>query len=327
MPSGVIGVAAAGSTLCAQTGSIVRGLTAGSGKDAWSLSGDYPNVFAAGGMFVFSNERTVSALDPATSRQRWRVELPHVKYLSSPMFASDTTTLYVASAGPGATGPEYFVLAIDAMTGDRKWATYLPLTAELSLLTAGDGQVFVLSGTDKMIGFNARTGTQEWTATGAVPFQGSITDGVICGSLFSTASKSGMVALDTATGKVLWTNDVGGNVWGSAADVGVMYTGTYLGPTRDGVPGNLIAQDVHTGKILWKRYFSEGPPTDLEPAGSVLYAGTDMGAVYAIDGATGHVPWSYDLKETGKDDLAAVVPTSEALYLASLNGALVALQV
>jgi hypothetical protein len=40
LPSGVINVTAAAGTLCAQTGSIVRGLTASNGKDAWSLSGD-----------------------------------------------------------------------------------------------------------------------------------------------------------------------------------------------------------------------------------------------------------------------------------------------
>jgi outer membrane protein assembly factor BamB len=60
--------------------------------------------------------------------------------------------------------------------------------------------------------------------------------------------------------------------------------------------------------------------------GASAATGIDMGSVHAIDSSTGRVLWSYDLKETGKDELVAVVPTPGALYLANLNGALVALQ-
>lgn len=332
LPRSVLNVAEVAGTLCALTDSSLRGLLASNGKESWSLSGKqnrYLNVLAVGGIFIATDVLTFSALDPATGQQMWRLELPRGDFLNpdTPAFTRDATTLYISFTGSSTRNPTGSLVAVDAMTGKRKWTAHLPPMAIPGQLAAGDGHVCVMPGPGKMIAFNAQTGAQEWTATGVIPLPGTITDGVLCGSLANSASKSGVVALGTSTGKVLWTTDVGGNVWGTAADTGVMYVSTFLGPTRDGVPGDLIALDAHTGKTIWKRHFDEGPPTTLEPAGPVLYTGIDAGHVHAIDSTTGGVLWSYDIKEAANDQLSAVVATPGALYLANLNGALVALTI
>jgi outer membrane protein assembly factor BamB len=84
--------------------------------------------------------------------------------------------------------------------------------------------------------------------------------------------------------------------------------------------------EARTGRRLWKRHFDEGAPTNLAPAGGVIYTGIDSGIVHALDSTSGQTRWSYDISEGSKDELVSVVPTPSALFLASLSGALVALK-
>ena len=119
---------------------------------------------------------------------------------------------------------------------------------------------------------------------------------------------------------------MGGSLWGTENEAGIAYASTFDGPTLDGVPGDLIALDARAGRTLWRRHFPEGAPTDLNPAGAVVYTGIDSGVVHALESTKGGALWSYKITEAPKDQLAAIVPTPSAVYLANLKGALFAVE-
>ena len=333
VPRSGLTMAAAAGTLCV-AGDPVRGLSASNGKESWSLSGrqgDYLNVMAVSEeVFIVTNDSAAVALDPHTGQQKWRFSLPVVTGLPTvTLFATDSTTVYATGVSISSGSPQCYIFAIDALTGDRKWATYFPLTAEISGLTAGDGVVCALSGADpaKMIALDARTGARMWTAPGpAVPFDGAIADGVISGLIASTAGASGVVAIDALTGSTLWATNVGGTLEWTASDGGIVYVPTFNGPERIGVPGELVALDAHSGKKLWAHHFAEGAPLTLQPAGAVVYTGFHSSVMHALDSRTGDTLWTYTMPLAGKDQLSDIVLTPGRVLLASLNGAIFALE-
>jgi outer membrane protein assembly factor BamB len=330
VPRSGLTMAAAAGTLCV-AGDPVRGLSVSNGKESWSLSGrqgDYLTATAVSEeVFIVTSFSAAVALDPHTGQQKWRFSLPVVTGLPSvTLYATDSTTVYVTGVSLSSGGPQYYIFAFDALTGDRKWATHFPLTAEISDLTAGDGVVCALSGLDpaKMIALDARTGARMWTAPGpAVPFRGAIADGVISGQIGST---SGVVAIDAMTGSTLWATNVGGTLESTASDGGIVYACTFNGPEQDGVPGELAALDAHSGKKLWVHHFAEGAPLSLQPAGAVVYTGFDSSVMHALDSRTGDTLWTYKMPLAGKDQLSDIVLTPGRVLLASLDGAIFALE-
>jgi len=332
VPRSVLTVAAAAGTLCV-AGAPVRGLSASNGKESWSLSGrqgDYPAVMAAGEVFIATSDSAAVALDPHTGQQKWRFSLPVVTGLPSvPLFATDSTTVYATGVSISSGSPQGCILAIDALTGDRKWATYFPLSAEISTLTAGDGVVCALSGAGpaKMIALDARTGARMWTAPGpSVPFQGTIADGVISGLIAGAAGASGVVAIDALTGSRLWVANVGGTLEWTASGGGIVYVPAFNGPEQIGVPGDLVALDARSGKKLWAHHFAEGAPLTLQPAGAVVYTGFHSNVMHALDSRTGDTLWTYTMPLAGKDQLSDIALTPGRVLLASLNGAIFALE-
>jgi outer membrane protein assembly factor BamB len=333
VPGSVLGMAAAVGTLCvpAEDPFGFRGLSASNGKESWSLRGRYLNVTAVGDeAFIVTGLSAAAALDPKTGQQKWRSSLPTVPWLAGlptvTLFATDSTTVYATGVSRSSGSPQCYIFAIDALTGERKWAAYFPRTAEISGLTAGDGVVCALSGMDKMIALDARTGARMWTAPGPVPFEGAIAGGVISGLIAGTAGTSGVVAIDVLTGRTLWTTNVGGTVEWPASDGGIVYVPAYNGPEQIGVPGDLVALDARSGKRLWARHFAEGAPLNLRPAGAVVYTGFRSTVMHALDSRTGGTLWTYTMPLAGNDQLSDIVLTPGRVLLASLNGAIFALQ-
>jgi len=280
--------------------------------------------------FIVTNDSAAVALDPHTGRQKWRFSLPTIPgLLAVPLFATDGTTVYATGVSRNSGSAQCYVFAIDALTGDRKWATYFPLTAEISGLTAGEGVVCALSGMDPatMIALDARTGARVWTAPGpAVPFEGAIADGVISGLIASTANATGVVAIDASTGSTLWTANLGGTLEWTASDGGIVYVPTFNGPEQIGVPGDLIALDARSGKKLWAHHFVEGAPLNLQPAGAVVYTGFNSDVMHALDSRTGDTRWTYRMPLAATDQLSDIVLTPGRVLLVSLNGAIFALE-
>lgn len=124
--------------------------------------------------------------------------------------------------------------------------------------------------------------------------------------------KSGIYwALDPNDGHALWTTQVGpggtlgGMEWGTATDGRLIYaaisnnTGqSYnLVPTGTAITwGSWSGLDVGTGQILWQTADPTQGATDqgaVSVANGVLYAGSTSGTMYAMDGLSGKILWSF----------------------------------
>lgn len=148
---------------------------------------------------------------------------------------------------------------------------------------------------------------------------------VVDGVLYATTAWSKMVALDAATGKLLWRYDPkvsGEAAFKSCCDVvnrgAAFYDGKlYLGA----LDGRLIALDAKTGRELWstvtvdqsKPYTITGAPRVVKGRVVIGNGGADMGVrgyVSAYDAATGKLAWRFYTVpgEPGKADGAASDP-------------------
>ena len=128
--------------------------------------------------------------------------------------------------------------------------------------------------------------------------------------------KSGQVhALDPATGKVVWQNQVGrgaiqgGVHFGMAAEGDSLFVGINDAPDgrtykEAGRPG-LYALDMKTGLFIWKQPYTGAGCTGREfchagisqvvtAAPGVVLAGSMDGVLRVHDSATGHIVWQYD---------------------------------
>jgi len=326
LPGGLAGAAEAAGTLCVVAGDGVHGLSVRTGKKSWSLRDRYDGVTGIGDKVLIAGAASgVAALDPASGQPRWRFDLPDLGTLpNSPLLSQDSTTIYVSGLSAATGRLQSAIFAIDAVTGEHKWAAYF--TASVGSMTAGSGVVCAGIGVNptKLVALDARTGARKWTAGPPIASADDISDGVIYAS--GTASKSSVLALDVPAGNVRWTADVGGDLWYTESDAGMMYANTYAGSAQDGGPGDLIALDARTGKTMWKRHYPEGPPEYLEPAGEVVYTGTDSGMVRALDAATGRVLWSHEVTDTAADTLMAMVLAPGTLCLVNADGAIATLE-
>jgi polyvinyl alcohol dehydrogenase (cytochrome) len=201
---------------------------------------------------------------------------------------------------------------------------------------------------DSIMALNMRTGVVAWTDRELTSDSFTLTctePGVSCGpdydigtgpnlltfrnpatgrpeQLLGIGAKSGVyAAVDPATGKVVWTTQVGpggtttatlgGIEWGSAADGRRIYvaeadsghvsytlrgSGPYAGQTATG--GSWAALDPATGKILWQ---TPDPQTAADigfvsTANGVVYGGSNAGTgdnMYALNAATGQILWRF----------------------------------
>ncbi len=145
---------------------------------------------------------------------------------------------------------------------------------------------------------------------------------VVDGVMYTTTAWSKVVALDAATGRMLWTHDpeVPGETGpkaccdvvnrGAAYDKGRVFVGT--------LDGRLIALDAKSGKLLWstmtvdasKPYTITGAPRVVKGKVIIGNGGAELGVrgyVSAYDAETGALAWRFYTVpgEAGKPDNAA----------------------
>jgi polyvinyl alcohol dehydrogenase (cytochrome) len=194
------------------------------------------------------------------------------------------------------------VLALDASTGQIKWATSVQ---GFDYGNAGPGFDFGS-------GPNLFTINDRKKGNNLVGGAGKKTKKLVVGA----GQKSGKYwTLDAATGQVLWSTEagpgsrLGGILWGSATDGKRIYiaeanfngTEFELPSGQTTTHGSWAALDPATGKILWQtpdpfNNTTIGAGQALGPvtvANGVLYAPSMSGHLYALDAANGHFLWDY----------------------------------
>ena len=109
-------------------------------------------------------------------------------------------------AVPGATSASLF--ALDLTTGATVWGPKaVPASSRLAHLAYSNGRLFVLSDAGVLYALDGPTGTQAWSTTlGVSGFGGPPT---VANGIVYAAGNTGLNAVDTATGTLLWQSPSG----------------------------------------------------------------------------------------------------------------------
>jgi outer membrane protein assembly factor BamB len=185
-----------------------------------------------------------------------------------------------------ASGPTGWLLALNAMTGEKVWMVQPDTSNAFPVITASPtvvlGMVFV-----------GMTSNEEFAAAS--------------NSYPCCSARGSVVALDAFTGRkqtqVGPGSSLGGMEWGSASDGTRIYVAisNYYGiPYAAGSAGFWAALDPATGKILWQVPDPNGS-VDLGPVtavNGVVYAPSMSGTpgnptMLALDASSGATLWSY----------------------------------
>jgi len=266
-------------------------LDAVTGQPAWpkpfeTASHTEGAAVVTNGAVVFpAGDDGVYAADAKTGAERWHLE------------GGPATKLHI-DTDPALSGDRIFVgsgyrtrclLAIHAVTGKELWRTPVPYRAFGAPLVCGDRVVFGLGTgnlTDDLTNEPDEGLPPEETPGGAV------------------------VALDAATGKVLWQFATPKSVHTAlSADRRTVYAA--------GRDGTLYALDRGTGALRWQRRcgasLTAGPVVAAYAGGALplaVYAVTTAGVAVALDPADGGVLWTRDLAiDLGREVQVYSTPT------------------
>lgn len=263
---------------------------------AWTFATDGPvrsSPLLVDGALVFgSGDSNLYSVDAATGKERWRFAT------GGPV---DGSAAYVAPRGGrplvAVTSRDGFLHAVDAANGHQRWK--LALGDELPFRWGWD---FILS-----------------------------TPAVDGDRLFVGSGNGDVLAVEAASGKVLWRHATAGRVRSSpTAANGVVYVGSF--------DGHLYALDAATGAERWK-FAAEGTKLDSVAAGfdrlsiqsspavstdQVVFGARD-GMFYGIDRKTGAQRWRMDhgmpwvIASPAIADGKAVVGSSDGRFVTAVD--------
>ena len=179
-----------------------------------------------------------------------------------------------------------YVLAIDQKTGANRWKSDRPEVwlswSSPQLVPRGDRVELVLSGSEKLDGYDPRTGSRLWTLKGlareCVP-----TPVIGHGMLFVVSGPNGThFAIkpggsgDITESRVVWKSDKGTSFVPSAILVGDRY---YVADDK----GIASCFDAHTGKTLWRKRLGGKFTASPIAADGKLFFTDEAGSTLVLD--------------------------------------------
>jgi eukaryotic-like serine/threonine-protein kinase len=256
---------------------------------AWDFWASSP-VVTGQMILIGSGDGNVYALDLMTGTERWRVKTTG-RVRATPSVLNGTA---VVGSFDGR------VYAIDVATGKTKWVHHTDGDT-IDLKKAGydrraiqstaaivDGLVFVGSRDDGVYALDLATGERKWRVshrTSWVPASPTVKDGR---AYIGSSDGHFMQAIDVATGKEVWRNNVGSNLLSSpvlAGDLVVVGSGS-TGSGR----GEIIAFEASNGAIRWRLPLGDAIWSSPVVVGHELYIGSDDGGVIAVHEVNPKVP-------------------------------------
>lgn len=264
---------------------------------AWryDTGGELRSTPAISGAVAYFGTRNgyLVALDLLTRQPKWSFDLGGYPVRSSPAIAD--RTVYLADG--------FSVFAIDADTGQQRWKMAIDYAGESSP-TVANGIVYVASKKNHIYAIDAETGKQRWffKTSGLLFGSPSVSEQTVViggddGKLF---------ALDRGNGHLVWKNEFDAGIYSTPAiDNDRVYV-----TLRD---RTTVALDLSSGKELWS--YPVGGSASPAVAAGVVYIGSDDGALYAIDAATGGNPrWLF---ATGTPAVRAPVIAGHEVYFST----------
>jgi outer membrane protein assembly factor BamB/class 3 adenylate cyclase len=276
-----------GKVIVADLRGIVRALDARTGEERWRFQTENGGGFAEsaaaadGLIFVADLAGTLHGLDAATGAERWGVPLPNTGI--QPLVAD--RLLYVGSSDGHAYG-------FDPATGQRRWDWEGPAGTQMGVSVVSDGVAYI-GGGGVLYAIRLVDRAYVWPPVKTISTNQSVAvlaeDTIFMAALPvpGEVSRSELLAVDRATGKVRWrwSSPSGLQVNPSSIRDGIVYVVT----TDDGVyalrdKGGAAAEQVWHAPVP-----GSGRPISL--VGDILYVGAHEGPLIALSVTDGHVLW------------------------------------
>ena len=287
-------------------------LDAASGAVKWKFQTESrvtSSPAVSGGLVYFlSNDSNFYAVDAAAGTLKWKFKTAgEHRYTATHLHGAepaaetmpDPFDFYLSSPAVW-NGAVYFgsgdgnIYALDAVTGALKWKFKTGDVVHASPAIA-NGVLFAGSWDSYFYALDAATGKEKWRfKTGEDPKihnqQGIQASAVVAdGTVFFGCRDSNFYAVDAETGKQKWAfNNKGSWVIGSAA----VRDGKVYFATSDS--GMLYGLDAKTGAQLFSLDFKHWPMFSSPAiAENMLYVGSQIGKLYAIDLGTHQIAWEF----------------------------------
>jgi len=259
-------------------------------------------------IFTTSRNGDTYAFELESGKEVWKVDLSNVDKNNS-FFDSSKPALI--SGGPAVGINKIFlgsengeIFALNEEDGSLAWQG--KLKGEIIAKPGIDSGVLVVNSASGILkAFNATNGEELWSIEQDIP-------ALTLRGISSPAVASGGVIVGSADGSVsVYLLDSGQQGW--TAEVGEATGSTELERVIDidspplifgdkvyivSARGNLVALDIRSGRILWKRQYSSF--RELAISGNNIYLTDVKGHIYAIDRLDGLEKWS-QLALTNRD--------------------------
>lgn len=266
---------------------------------------------------VFSASRMgdVFAFDKESGKKIWQTDLSDINNERS--FWDSRTSASVAG-GPVAGLNKVFlgtengdVFALDAETGELVWQA--KIKGEIITAPAIDAGILVVHSASGILkAFDANTGDDLWKIENDVPaltLRGISTPVIASGGVIIGSGKGDLSVYMLETGQAGWVTEVG-EATGSTELQRVIDVDSAAVAFGDKVyaisaRGNLVAIELNSGRILWKRQFSSY--RQIAVYRNDIYITTTRGHVYALNRVNGIERWNnLELKNRGVTGAAVV---------------------
>jgi outer membrane protein assembly factor BamB len=218
-------------------------LAPGQGPDAATLSGDHLYVATSFPGEGDLRPPVLLALDARTGRRRWRAVLRRGADLrwAAPVLAEGLVLVASTPRDPRIAAGDA-LHALDAATGRARWEVPLPARGpglhQRPRLAGAAGGVVLAVAADGLVGLSVGDGRERWRLPLADRHRWVALGG---GRVYALAAGLAM-AVDPATGRVLW-----GTLTGAAVGPPLPVGGRLYVPTTRG----LEAKEASTGQIAW----------------------------------------------------------------------------
>lgn len=253
------------------------------------------------GSSVYAADRNglVKALDTDSGVEIWSVNLVEkTGFLSADIPAMLSGGLTVSGEHVYVGTERGTLIALNANDGEIAWTANAGGEV-LSRPEVSDGLVLVHTGNGLLQAFDTASGEQRWSLnldTPSLSVRGESAPAVAMGAAFVGGDNGRVSAVMLGQGQIIWQQRISQTT--GTTEISRLNDVDMTPVVADGrvyaiaYNGNLVAMDMRSGQILWKRDF--GSVNELVLDGESLYVVDQDDNVYGLRAADGVTMWSQD---------------------------------
>ncbi|HGY3146143.1 TPA: outer membrane protein assembly factor BamB [Morganella morganii] len=253
------------------------------------------------GSSVYAADRNglVKSLDADSGVEIWSVNLAEkTGFLSANIPAMLSGGLTVSGEHVYVGTERGTLIALNANDGEIAWTANAGGEV-LSRPEVSDGLVLVHTGNGLLQAFDTASGEQRWSLnldTPSLSVRGESAPAVAMGAAFVGGDNGRVSAVMLGQGQIIWQQRISQTT--GTTEISRLNDVDMTPVVADGrvyaiaYNGNLVAMDMRSGQILWKRDF--GSVNELVLDGESLYVVDQNDNIYGLRAADGVTMWSQD---------------------------------